>query len=435
MTDWVVEDLNEWDDKIAKIAKDYNLDWYPINYEVCNYFSMIGHMSYHGMPTHYDHWSYGKSFERTHQAYNAGVEGLPYELIINSNPSIAYLMKENPLYLQILIMAHCVGHSDFFKNNRMFANTRAESVIGRFRQAKKRIQEYVEDPVIGIDKVEEVIDACHALQYQIHRDGNERKTHRELVEYYRGLVEYELDDGEQVYYDIEKIPLEPDLDIMGFIAEHGKMSDWKRDIIEIIRDEAYYFMPQIQTKIMNEGWASFWHYTISHDLELDDKHHLPFLKMHNAVIRPHIGGLNPYHLGFVIFQDIKKRFGLEECFIARESCNDISFIRQYLTKELAQDLELFSWSEKKESYTVDEISDEEGWKAVRKHMCDSIADAKIPVIKVSDIESDGTLVLSHDYDGRDLELDYADKTVEHTKVLWGNNVILNTIIEEEPWEI
>ena len=118
---WAIEDLQMWDEKIKKIAEGYGLDWYPINYEICDYYSMIGHMSYHGMPTHYDHWSYGKSFERTHQSYNAGVSGLPYELIINSNPSIAYLMRENPLYLQILIMAHCVGHSDFFKNNRMFA--------------------------------------------------------------------------------------------------------------------------------------------------------------------------------------------------------------------------------------------------------------------------------------------------------------------------
>lgn len=431
---WKVEDLKEWDDKIIEIAEGYGLDWYPISYEVCDYYSMIGHMSYHGMPTHYDHWSYGKTFERTHQSYNAGVEGLPYELIINSNPSIAYLMRENPLYLQILIMAHCVGHSDFFKNNRMFKHTRAESVIGRFRQAKKRIQEYVEDPYIGIEKVEETIDACHALQYQIYRDGTQRKTHKELVEYYKGLREHDT-DGNLVLVDLDSPPLEPDYDIMGFITEHAGMPDWKRDIIEIVRDEAYYFMPQIQTKIMNEGWASYWHYTICHDLQLPDSFHIPFLRMHNAVIRPHIGSLNPYHLGFVIFQNIKERYGLEECFIARESSNDISFVRQYLNEELCNELNLFSWSEKKNAYTIDEISDDEGWKKVKNHMCNSIADSRLPVIRVEDIDMDGTLMLSHDHDGRDLELDYADRTVEHAKCLWGKNVVLNTIIEGEPWEI
>ena len=118
ISNWTVDQLKEWDEKICKMAKSYGLDWYPIGYEICDYYEMIGNMSYHGMPSHYQHWSYGKSFERTHQMYNLGSEGLPYELIINSNPSIAYLMKENPLYLQILIMCHCVGHSDFFKNNR-----------------------------------------------------------------------------------------------------------------------------------------------------------------------------------------------------------------------------------------------------------------------------------------------------------------------------
>jgi len=431
---WSIDDLRTWDEKIKKIAVGYGLDWYPINYEICDYYSMIGHMAYHGMPTHYDHWSYGKAFERTHQAYNAGVEGLPYELIINSDPSIAYLMRENPLYLQILIMAHCVGHSDFFKNNRMFKNTRADSVIGRFRAAKKRIQEYVEDPWIGIDSVEEVIDACHALQFQINRDGSERRTHKELVEYYKELAERDY-EGRYVIYDIDAIPLEPDSDIMGFISEHGKMKDWKRDIIEICRDEAYYFMPQIQTKIMNEGWASFWHYTICHDLEFDDKHHLPFLKMHNAVIRPHLGGLNPYHLGFVIFQDIKKRLGLEECFIARESLNDVSFIRQYLTEELAMELGLFSWSEKKRNWTIDEISDVDGWKKVRNSLCGTVGDSSMPVIKVERLEDDGKLILHHEHDGRDLILDYSDKTVEHAQVLWGSDVSLHTFVEGDPWEI
>ena len=169
MSSWTIKELKEWDDKIIELAKSHNLDWFPINYEVCDYYEMIGHMSYHGMPSHYNHWSFGKSFERTHQMYNLGMEGLPYELIINSNPSIAYLMRENPLYLQVLIMAHCVGHSDFFKQNRNFGYTRADTVVPRMRNAKKRIQSYCEDPHIGIDAVEELIDAAHAVSYQVPR--------------------------------------------------------------------------------------------------------------------------------------------------------------------------------------------------------------------------------------------------------------------------
>ena len=143
--EWTFEDLQKWDEKIVKIAKSYSLDWYPIDYEVCDYHDMIGYMAYIGMPTHYQHWSYGKSFERTHTMYNLGMEGLPYEMIINSDPSISYLMTENPLALQVMIMAHCVGHSDFFKNNRMFKHTDAANVINRFRNGAKRIKKYIDN--------------------------------------------------------------------------------------------------------------------------------------------------------------------------------------------------------------------------------------------------------------------------------------------------
>ena len=117
-------ELAHWDDKIVRVAADLGLDWHPIDYEVIDYQEMLGAMAYTGLPTHYRHWSYGKEYERTHTLYNMGQVGLPYEMIINSNPSIAYLMRENPLYIHILTMAHCVGHSDFFKNNRMFADIR-----------------------------------------------------------------------------------------------------------------------------------------------------------------------------------------------------------------------------------------------------------------------------------------------------------------------
>ena len=282
---WTASLLEKWDDRICDLSKEQNLDWFPITYEVCDYYSMIGHMTYHGMPTHYDHWSFGKSFERTRTMYNMGMEGLPYELIINSNPSIAYLMRENPAYLQVLIMAHCVGHSDFFKNNRMFKDTRPESVVARFRAAKKRIMSYVEDPTIGIEEVEPVLDAAHSLQFQVYRYGQKRKKHADLLKKYTELIKND-EDGDYYDFDITKKPLEPDYDILGFVAENADLPDWKRDIIEIVRDSAAYFRPQIQTKIMNEGWASYWHYTTLHKLQLNSEWHIPFVKTHNQVIRP-----------------------------------------------------------------------------------------------------------------------------------------------------
>jgi stage V sporulation protein R len=434
--DWTFELLQEWDDKICEIAEKRGLDWFPINYEVCDYHSMIGHMTYHGMPTHYGHWSFGKSFERTRTMYNMGMEGLPYELIINSNPSIAYLMRENPAYLQILIMAHCVGHSDFFKNNRMFAHTNPAGVVSKMRAAKKRIQSYIEDPSIGVEEVENVLDAAHALQWQTHRYGQVRKTQKELKAELQGLIRNDP-KGEHKNLDINRVPLKPDYDLLGFIVDNSpNMTDWKHDVIDIVRDTGKYFIPQIQTKIMNEGWASMTHYDICHELELPPEWHLPFIKMHNQVIRPHLGGLNPYHMGFVIFNDIRERYGMEECFVARECAHDVSFIRQYLTRDLVEKLGLFSYSDKRDrGVTIDEIHDDEGWEKIKASLLTNVGTNGIPVLYVDELQKDGTLVLRHEHDGRDLELDHADNVTKHIKQLWGGDLKLFTIIEEETWEI
>ena len=435
MSYWDLEDLQEWDEKICDTAKQEGLDWYPIIYETCDYYEMIGNMAYHGMPSHYSHWSHGKSFERTHQLYNAGVEGLPYELIINSNPSISYLMRENPLYLQVLIMCHCVGHSDFFKNNRMFVKTRAESVVSRFRNAKRRIKDYIEDPSIGIENVEKFLDAAHSLQFQMPRDYRDRRDHATIKKEYTERVKQ---DGTDTYSDIDldKVPLEPDYHILAFILEHGRnLEDWQKDIIEIVIEQASYFLPQIQTKIMNEGWASFWHYKLMHELRLPDSLHIPFLKSHNQVIRPHLGGLNPYHLGFHMFQRIEERFGMEECFLARECSHDAAFLRQYLTQEDCEELNLFSFANKKGNYVINEISDEDGWKIIKENLIKGVGANSFPRIYIDEIEPGNILILKHDHDGRDLDLNYADEVVLQISTLWNDVVKLHTIIEDEPWEI
>ena len=439
MGEYTLSDLEAWDEKICEIARGYGLDWYPIAYETCDYREMIGHMSYHGMPSHYAHWSYGKSFERTHFMYNAGAEGLPYELIINSDPSIAYLMLENPLYLQILIMAHCVGHSDFFKNNRTFKDTDAATAPMRFRNAAKRIKSYIEDPSIGIEAVEKILDSCHAINYQVDRRGRTRLSEKQLRSKYIERIKSD-EKGELKDFNIEKLPLEPEYDIMRFVMENNpKLADWQRDVISIVHEESQYFWPQIRTKVMNEGWASFWHYKILHDLNLPDEHHLPFLKTHNAVLRPWGLKINPYHLGFEIFKDIERRFGLEECFLARETCNDENFILQYLTEEKARELNLFTYSpkgKKNPDWTIDDIADgDESWKNIRAALLEGVAGNMIPTIYVSEVKKDNTLILEHEHDGRDLELDYADNCVRLMENLWNGKVKLFTTVEEESFEI
>jgi len=435
MSDWTFDDLKIWDDKICEKARTYGLDWYPINYEVCDYYEMIGHMSYHGMPSHYQHWSYGKSFERTHQMYNLGMEGLPYELIINSDPSIAYLMRQNPVYLQILIMAHCVGHSDFFKNNRIFEKTRPENVVSKFRNARKRIQSYVEDPNIGLKKVEDFLDVLHTIRFQTSRSNLRRKSREEI----KLEVIQEINNEENALYDESRLDstlLRPDYDLMSFLMEFGShFKGWQQDLIEIVRDESHYFIPQIKTKILNEGWASFWHYKLMNEIDLPQKYHIPFLKSHNQVIRPHIGRLNPYHLGFFLFQKIEREVGLDECFFIREVHDDESALRCYLEHEDYLELNLFSYSEKKKYITIDDVADKEGWKKIRNSLMQNIGVNSIPLVYVSDISKSGDLILQHDHDGRDIDLELAETVVFGLKKIWPKDVKFFTIIEDEPWEI
>ena len=437
MSDWVIDDLKKWDDRICEIAKDKGLDWFPIDYEVCDYYEMIGHMSYHGLPSHYSHWSYGKSFERTHQMYNLGAEGLPYELIINSDPSIAYLMKENPLYLQILIMCHCVGHSDFFKNNRIFEKTNPKNIVARMRNSKKRIQSYIEDPHIGLEKVEEFLDSLHAIRFQTERSSIRRLSRDEILKKYiskmnrsknkKGLIKVE---------DLEKRLLEPDRDLLGFLEDYGThFKDWQLDLIRIVRKESQYFIPQIKTKIMNEGWASYWHYNLMKELDLPQKYHIPFLKSHNQVIRPHIGRINPYHLGFHMFQKIHERHGIEECFEARDIHDDEAFLRRYIQFEDMRELNLFSYSRKKDEITIDDVSDDKGWKIIRNDLLMNIGMNTIPYVIVSDITNNGDLILQHLHDGRDLDLEYAESVMNHIMKMWPGDVKFFTIIEDESWEI
>ena len=182
MSGWTESDLLYWDEKITRVAEDLGLTWHPIDYEIIDYHEMLSAMAYTGLPTHYRHWSYGKEYERSHTLYNMGQTGLPYEMIINSNPSIAYLMRENALYTHILTMAHCVGHSDFFKNNRMFVNTNPNNILDSFKSASRYVRELIEDPSIGIDKVENILDAAHSIKYQVPRHpGIKHKTHKDLL--------------------------------------------------------------------------------------------------------------------------------------------------------------------------------------------------------------------------------------------------------------
>ncbi|CUO32757.1 MULTISPECIES: SpoVR family protein [Clostridium] len=434
--EYVLKDLIEWNEVIESKAKELGLNFYPQEFEIIGFNEMLGYEAYVGMPSRYPHWSFGKSYEKNKTLYSFNLTGLPYEMVINSNPCLAYLMRENTLPLQILTMAHVYGHNDFFKNNRLFKEgTRAKLALEMFKLDGEIIREYINAPGIGYEKVERILDAAHAIRYNIGRViGRKEITDEEIrknrIDDYKKAIENKsILDMDMVIEEpiLDKIPLEPYDDVVGFIIKYGKLEEWEKDIVRIVKRETEYFMPQIETKTMNEGWASYWHYNILKSLDLPEGLHFEFLKRHNDVVAPILGGLNPYYVGFKMFEDIERRYGKDKIFEVRAMERDASFIRRYLTQELCEELNLLQYGKKSFDYVIEEVSDEGGWKEIRDNLAFTAGLGSIPYIRVTDLNTrDLTLTLEHVYDGRELEATYAKETLKYVQQLWGYKVRLLT---------
>lgn len=455
--DYTLADLERWNDKIVALVERFGLDPYPQEFEICDHEDMLSYMVYSGMPSHYPHWSHGKNFEKLKTLYEYGVSGLPYEMVINSNPSIAYLMRDNSLALQILTIAHVYGHNDFFKNNFTFRSTRAEFTIETFKSHANRVRQYIEDPSIGLEKVEAVLDAAHALSLQCRRNlAIKKPSESEQRQMKMEESEPPADPFRSIHRraepptpDLNKVPLYPDEDLLMFVRDHNRqLSEWEKDLLAIVHKQSQYFTPQIETKIMNEGWASFWHKRILEALDLPQGLHLEFIVHHTQVLRPSPGGLNPYHVGFKIWEDIEKRWdhptreeieefgqrtksGKEKIFEVREVERDSSFLRRYLTEELIRELNLFEYKTRGNEQVVSRVADGDNWRQIKETLIKNVGTGTIPVIKVQDADylNNRTLLLKHEHDGRDLQLEYAEKTLKYLQQLWRHDVAMETVID------
>jgi stage V sporulation protein R len=451
-----IKRLEEWDARIREKVDAFGLRCYPQEFELCDHNQMLGYMAYSGMPSHYPHWSYGKAYEKLKTLYDYGVSGLPYEMVINSNPSLAYLMRDNSLLLHILTIAHVYGHNDFFNNNFTFRSTRAEFTLSTFKAHGNRVRAYIEDPSIGLEKVEPVLDAAHAVSLQCRRNLAVRKrTPEEERQILLEAARPQPDPFQAIHRradyvapDLRKVPPAPDEDLLLFIRDHNPfLAEWEKDVLTIVHEETQYFIPQIETKIMNEGWATYWHKRILDSLELPQDLHLEFLVRHNQVVRPFSGGLNPYHLGLRVWEDIRRRHdeptpeeaqelapdhrdGTSKLFEVREVDRDVSFLRRHLTENLIRDLNLFEYQAKGEDLVVSQVADADGWRRVKETLLQNIGMNAIPVIKVTDSDygQNRTLYLVHDHDGRDLHLESAERTLSYVHRLWQREVVLETSV-------
>lgn len=469
--EWTFALLEQYHREIARVAAHYRLGTYPNQIEVITAEQMMDAYSSIGMPIGYHHWSYGKKFIQTEQTYQRGHMGLAYEIVINSNPCIAYLMEENTLPMQALVIAHaCYGHNSFFKSNYLFKSwTDAGSIIDYLVFAKQYISE-CEDKY-GVAEVEILLDSCHALMnYGV--DRYKRPSQRSLAQErlkQKARTAYLQTQVNEIWRTLprpakdtsalaKRYPRDPEENLLYFIEKNAPLlAPWQREIIRIVRKMSQYFYPQKQTQVMNEGWASFWHYTINQHLYdeglVTDRFMMEILHSHTNVIfqpaynSPHYSGLNPYALGFAIFMDLRRicehptvedrtwfpelagSDWLDTLHFAMENFKDESFISQYLSPKVMRDLRLFAITDDdtKSYLKIAAIHDEDGYQRVRETLSAQYNLANIePNIQVYnvDINGDRSLTLRYVPHNRVPLADSCQEVLKHIHRLWGFEVIL-----------
>ncbi|MCL5959737.1 MAG: SpoVR family protein, partial [Chloroflexi bacterium] len=388
-----------------------------------------------------------KAYHRTKTMYDYGLSKI-YELVINNNPSYAFLLEGNSILQNKLVIAHVLAHSDFFKHNVYFDHTNRHMVDAVSINAD-RIRKY--EFLHGKLEVEQCLDAV--LSIQEHIDPNVRIKHKPpKAEHPEALPQGPYDDllGHdellpQQETGTEKFPAQPEKDLLLFIAENAAgLQDWQRDVIHIVRNEMLYFLPQMQTKIMNEGWASYWHAHIMRQLELTEDEYMEFAELHSSVLSPSKTQVNPYYIGMKMFEDIerrwdnptdeeKKRFGrkdgegLQKIFEVREVDSDVSFIRSYLTADLVRDLDLYIYKAEGDELKVVETN----WEVIRDNLVASMTNFGSPYIVVEDADyrRNRELYLKHQFEGIELDMDYAEKALPYVFQLWGRTVHLETVVD------
>ncbi|MFZ5825825.1 MAG: SpoVR family protein [Bacillota bacterium] len=430
MSESDVAKLGEAIDTIVEKAQGFNLDFFEMRYEICPA-DIVYTFGAYAMPTRFSHWSFGKAFHQMKTQYDFGMSKI-YELVINSDPCYAFLLENNTLLQNKLIAAHVLAHSDFFKNNWRFRETNRQMVHAMAAFAN-RVQQYEHD--LGRAKVERFIDAVMAINEHVdpfparkspsaEKPGSKKPAVGEFDDLWA------LDKLGKEKAEPEETPApkksEPTRDLLLFIMERAlDLEPWQRDILSSLRQEMLYFRPQMETKIMNEGWASIWHARIMRELDLTPDESLEFARMHAGVLAPSRFQLNPYHVGYHIFEDIEKRFGTEKIFEVREVETDVSFIRNYLTKEICDNLDLYLFAKQGDEWKITA----KGWEKVRDGIVAQISNCGFPYIYAEDhdYQRRGELYLRHAFEGVELDISYLKKTLPHVYHIWQRPVHMETV--------
>lgn len=472
-------ELEKIRDEIKGYALEYGLDPFETIFEILDFDQINEVASYGGFPTRYPHWSFGMEYEHLRKSYAYGLHKI-YEMVINSDPSYAYLMENNALVDQKIVIAHVYGHTDFFKNNQWFSATSRKMMDGMANHGTI-IRRYAEK--YGYELVENFLDVClsidelidfHSLFIKRHPPTRKEPTEEEQPEeiqlklrskHYMDdfvnppeFVEAQRKQIAEEKNQMNRFPAHAEKDILMFLIDNSPIENWQKVLLSIIRDESYYFAPQRFTKIMNEGWASYWHSTLMTEKCLKDSELIDYADHHSGTLGSRPGVINPYKLGIELYKDIEQRWnqgkfgkdydecddmdkkkswdlhmglGRQKIFEVRRVANDITFIDNYLTKEFCEKYKLFSY--KYNDVTgMYEISDRD-FNSIKLKLLFSLTNFGQPIIYVVDgnFKNRGELYLSHQHEGIDLDVAYAKDTLQSIFQIWKRSVHLETKIGDK----
>ena len=467
--------LHDIQEEIEGYAKGFGLDFFPIIYEVLDYKTMNEVAAYGGFPTRYPHWRFGMDYEQLSKSYEWGLSKI-YEMVINTNPAYAYLLEGNSTTDQKIVMAHVCAHVDFFKHNYFFSKTNRKMIDGMANHAA-RVRRHMARH--GQDVVEDFIDTCLSLENLIdpmspyivrHREksGDEdepdpqvgRLRAKGYMEQFINPPEYlaaqKKKKEEEAKKQKKRFPEHPQRDVLAFLLENAPLDHWQRDVLEIVRDEAYYFAPQAMTKIMNEGWASYWHSTILTQKALTAAEVIDYADANSGVLATAPGRLNPYKLGIELLRNVEDRwnrgqFGKEwnECdsmeqkrnwdlrtglgrkklFEVRKMYNDITFIDEFFTLEFCIDQKFYTFGFQERTGNWEIMTRE--FKKVKDQLLKQLTNRGQPVIVVEDgnFENRSELLLRHVHEGTDLDGSQARDTLRNAAKLWTRPVSLLTKLD------
>jgi stage V sporulation protein R len=464
--------------EIEGYARGYGLDFFPVIFEVLDWEEINMVASYGGFPLRYPHWRFGMQYEYMGKSYGYGLHKI-YEMVINNNPCYAYLLSSNQMVDQKLVIGHVYAHCDFFKNNAYFASTNRK-MIDEMANHGNRIQRYANK--FGFDAVEDFVDVASSIDNLIDPNAlfeDEYATRFNLEDSPSGeptvpklkskpymdpyinppaYLEKKKEELRQARDDATRFPARPVKDVMMFLIEFAPIPGWQRDILAMIREEAYYFAPQAMTKIMNEGWASYWHEKIMTQKAMHSSELIDFADHHSGTLAVQPGQLNPYKLGYELFKDIEDRLntvrycidfdestdlqekanwntdagkGREKIFKVRSIYNDITFIDDFLTADFVRDQMLYTYgyNDKSRLYEIEDRDVE----VIKERLLFSLTNMGHPYITVVDanFENRGELYLKHRFDGIELRQDYSKDTLANLYRIWTRPVHIQTVADEK----